>query len=54
MKCSFCNTDIAKGRATIFAKKDGTVYYYCSSKCEKNANMGRTPRKTAWVTKKKK
>lgn len=54
MKCSFCGSEIARGRATILAKKDGTLYYYCSSKCEKNAGMGRVPRKLAWVVKKRK
>lgn len=50
--CSFCNTTIAPGTGKIYAKKDGTVYYFCSSKCEKNMiKLGRVPRRVEWAKK---
>jgi len=55
MKCSFCKKEIAFGKAKIYSLKDGTKYYFCSSKCEKNMlKLKRKPAKTKWVTKKKK
>ncbi|HDH91679.1 MAG TPA: 50S ribosomal protein L24e [Candidatus Aenigmarchaeota archaeon] len=36
MKCSFCGKPIPKGRGKMFVKLDGTIYYWCSSKCERN------------------
>lgn len=36
MKCTFCGKEIEEGRGTIYAKKDGTKYYFCSGKCKKN------------------
>jgi len=50
--CSFCNATIAPGTGKIYAKKDGTVYYFCSSKCEKNMiKLGRVPRRVEWAKK---
>jgi len=37
----------------MFVKNDGTIYYFCSSKCEKNFMMGRDKRKVKWVRKRK-
>ena len=34
-------------------QKDGTVRYYCSSKCRKNFEMGRKNKKVKWVRKMK-
>jgi len=50
MKCSFCGKEIKKGSGIIFAKKDGTTSYFCSSKCKKN-NLGKNykPLKTKWT-----
>ena len=36
----------------MFVRSDGTVYFFCSSKCENNFALGRVPRKTEWVRKK--
>lgn len=36
MKCSFCGKKIKSGTGIMFVKNDGTIYYWCSSKCEKN------------------
>ena len=48
--CSFCADEIEKGRGIIFAKKDGTVLYFCSSKCRKNAlKLRREGRRQNWT-----
>jgi len=50
MKCSFCGNDIEKGTGKMFAKNDGKIFYFCSSKCEKNLfKLGRTARETKWT-----
>lgn len=49
MKCSFCGEEVAKGRGILFAKRDGTVLYFCGSKCKANFNMGRKPTKLKWT-----
>ena len=51
MKCAFCGQKLLKGRGIMFVRKDGTVLYFCSSKCEKSYMMGRNPRKVRWVRK---
>jgi large subunit ribosomal protein L24e len=48
-KCSFCGSDIEIGTGKMFVKKDGTVFYFCSSKCEKNKRLGRIPRRIEWT-----
>lgn len=49
--CSFCKRsyDIHRG-LTVF-NVDGKSFYYCSSKCRKNVNLGRDPKKVNWVRK---
>ena len=50
--CSFCNRSVAKGSGTMLAKNDGTVLWFCSSKCKKNALvLKRDPRKLKWTKK---
>jgi large subunit ribosomal protein L24e len=51
LKCSFCGREIFPGRGIMFVKNDGTIYYFCSSKCRKNFNLGRNPRKLKWIKK---
>jgi len=51
MKCSFCDKNIKEGTGKMFVKNDGTIYYFCSRKCEKNMNMGRNPKKMKWAKK---
>ncbi|MEM2933321.1 MAG: 50S ribosomal protein L24e [Methanocellales archaeon] len=51
--CSFCNKTIEPGSGKMFVKKDGTIFYFCSSKCEKNMMLGRIPRKLKWISKAK-
>lgn len=48
-KCSFCSNDIEVGTGKMFVKKDGTIQYYCSSKCQNNMKLGRIPRRVKWT-----
>jgi len=48
--CTFCGEEIEPGTGSMYAKKDGTVHYFCSSKCRKNfLKLGREPRKVRWT-----
>ena len=49
MKCSFCGGKVPEGRGKMFVKLDGKVFYFCNSKCQKNARMGRQGKKTRWT-----
>ncbi len=50
VKCSFCGDELKVGFGKLFAKKDGTVFYFCSSKCEKNLiGLKRKPVNTKWT-----
>ena len=50
--CSFCDRPVAKGTGTMFVKNDGTVFWFCSAKCKKNAiDLKRDPRKFKWTKK---
>ncbi|EMR74364.1 LSU ribosomal protein L24E [Thermoplasmatales archaeon SCGC AB-539-N05] len=47
--CSFCGKEIEPGTGKLFVRKDGTVYYFCSSKCQKNMlKLKRVPRRVKW------
>jgi len=48
-KCSFCGRDIEPGTGMMYVKTDGTIYYFCSSKCRKNMlELKRDPKKVRW------
>lgn len=40
--CSFCDRPVSKGSGTMFAKNDGTVLWFCSSKCKKKCISSKT------------
>jgi len=42
------------GRGKILMALDGKQIFFCSSKCEKNYNLGREAKKLGWIKKKKK
>ncbi|NYT06049.1 MAG: 50S ribosomal protein L24e [Methanomicrobiales archaeon] len=48
-KCSFCGDQVEPGTGKMFVKKDGSVFYFCSSKCQGNFRLGRVPRRVAWT-----
>ena len=47
--CDYCGADIEPGTGTMFVHTDGTIVHFCSSKCEKNADLGREPRDLEWT-----
>lgn len=50
VKCAFCGEDLPLGGGKMYVKKEGAVFYFCSSKCEKNQiGLGRKPAKTDWT-----
>lgn len=51
-KCSFCRGDVEPGTGLMFVKRDGTILYFCSSKCRRNMlELGRKPAKVKWARK---
>ncbi|ADN36854.1 Ribosomal protein L24E [Methanolacinia petrolearia DSM 11571] len=47
--CTFCGEKIEPGTGKMFVRKDGTVFYFCSSKCQSNYRLGRVPRRVEWT-----
>lgn len=53
MKCSFCSSEIEKGKGLLYVRKDGKVLSFCSRKCRVNMlQLKRKTHKIAWVKKK--
>jgi len=49
-RCDFCRKHIEPGTGKMFVRKDGKVFDFCSSKCEKNMlKLKRKPRTTRWT-----
>jgi len=49
-RCSFSGQEIPKGRGIMYVKKDGTIYYFYSSKEKKNfLNLNREGRRQKWT-----
>lgn len=49
-KCTFCGVEIEPGTGKMYIKKDGTIFHFCSSKCEKNqVKLKRVPRRVEWT-----
>ncbi len=50
VKCSFCGKDEKPFRGLHLIKNTGTIAYFCSSKCRKNAlNLKRDKRRVHWT-----
>lgn len=49
VKCSYCQCEITPGAGKMLVMKDGKIFYFCSTKCEKNRNMGRNPKNLKWT-----
>jgi large subunit ribosomal protein L24e len=48
--CTFCGNEIEPGTGKMFIKKDGTIYNFCSMKCQKNLlKLKRIPRRVRWT-----
>jgi large subunit ribosomal protein L24e len=49
-QCSFCAREIEPGTGTMFVKRDGTVFHFCSSSCRKQQlNLGRVGHRFKWT-----
>lgn len=49
-ECTFCGREMERGTGKTFIKKDGKVFHFCSSKCEKNMLAHRRKAQdTAWT-----
>ncbi|MBI2448703.1 50S ribosomal protein L24 [Candidatus Pacearchaeota archaeon] len=52
--CSFCGIQYEWPRGlTLVSSTDGRITYFCSSKCRRNAALGRDKKKVRWVVRKK-
>ncbi|HWG89562.1 MAG TPA: 50S ribosomal protein L24e [Candidatus Thermoplasmatota archaeon] len=48
--CSFCGAPIEPGTGTLYIKKDGTKFNFCSSKCKTNQlKLKRVARNVRWT-----
>ena len=47
--CSFCGEGIEPGTGKMFIRRDGTIFFFCSSKCQNNSRLGRVPRRVRWT-----
>jgi large subunit ribosomal protein L24e len=47
--CSFCGEAVEPGTGKMFVRKDGAIFYFCSTKCQNNYRLGRVPRLVTWT-----
>lgn len=48
--CSFCGKQLEPGTGKMFVRKDGSILFFDSSKCEKNyLKLGREARNVLWT-----
>lgn len=52
--CGFCKHGYNFPKGLTYVLIDGKVVYFCSSKCKKNWELKRDPKKTNWVRREKK
>ncbi|MHB1868192.1 MAG: 50S ribosomal protein L24e [Nitrososphaerales archaeon] len=49
-RCSFCYRLISLGTGVMYIRNDAATFWYCSSKCRKNATvLKRDSRKLKWA-----
>lgn len=49
--CSYCGRSIEPGTGLMYVKNDGSILWFCSSKCKKKHFYGSDPRKLKWAVK---
>lgn len=49
MKCIFCGDTVPEGKGKMVVKNSGQMIRFCSSKCQKNFELGRDGKKTKWT-----
>ena len=48
--CSFCGHAFPSGTGIMYVRNDGSILWYCSSKCRRSSlDMGRDSRKLKWT-----
>jgi large subunit ribosomal protein L24e len=47
--CSFCGETLEPGTGKMFVKKDGSILFFCGSKCQNNFKLKRVPRRVTWT-----
>jgi len=49
VKCFFCGTEESIHKGVHLIRNDGSISYFCSSKCQKNFDLGRDKRRLKWT-----
>jgi large subunit ribosomal protein L24e len=49
-QCSFCADEIEPGTGSMFVKRDGSVFFFCSSSCRRQQlHLGRVGHRLKWT-----